>query len=106
MIKAMISQPMRGKTEEQIRSERESLVTALLNQEDTIVVDSIIQSFDTVGNTPLWCLAKSLEIMSKCDVVYFMPGWENARGCRIEHECCKEYGIKTVYTSNGHEGLR
>ena len=30
--------------------------------------------------------------MSEADAVVFMPGWENARGCRIEHEIALEYG--------------
>jgi hypothetical protein len=34
--------------------------------------------------------------MAKADRVYFMPGWRAARGCRIEHLCCLQYGIQTV----------
>lgn len=30
------------------------------------------------------------------DVVYFAPGWKEARGCRIEHECAKEYGMDRI----------
>ena len=32
--------------------------------------------------------------MSKCNAVYFCKGWENARGCRIEHETAKAYGFR------------
>ena len=32
--------------------------------------------------------------MSECDTVYFCKGWENARGCKIEHEVAKSYGYK------------
>ena len=38
-----------------------------------------------VVQVPLCFLAKSLENMSLCHVAYFCPGWENARGCKIEH---------------------
>ena len=42
---------------------------------------------------PLCYLAKSLENMSLCHVAYFCNGWENARGCRIEHYAAVAYGL-------------
>lgn len=42
-------------------------------------------------------LAKSLENMSLCHVAYFCKGWENARGCRIEHDTAVAYGLKCIY---------
>lgn len=39
-----------------------------------------------VVQIPLCYLAKSLENMSLCHAAYFCKGWENARGCRIEHD--------------------
>lgn len=38
-----------------------------------------------------------LEGMSSCNVIYFCPGWENARGCRIEHDAAAEYGLEVMY---------
>ena len=35
--------------------------------------------------------------MSKCDAVLFCQGWENARGCCIEHEAAKKYGVLILY---------
>ncbi len=46
---------------------------------------------------PLCFLAKLLENMSLCHVVYFCKGWENVRGCRIEHEVAKAYGLEVMY---------
>ena len=40
---------------------------------------------------PLFYLAKSIDAMSKVDAVIFMKGWENARGCKIEHEIAVRY---------------
>lgn len=28
---------------------------------------------------------------------YFCKGWENTRGCRIEHEAAKAYGLEIIY---------
>ena len=43
------------------------------------------------GNIPLKYLAKSLEYIADVDCVWFMDGWQDARGCRIEHRACVEY---------------
>lgn len=32
----------------------------------------------------------------KADVAYFGGDWRNARGCKIEHEIAKEYGIDRI----------
>ena len=45
---------------------------------------------ETLPNT------ESLKLLSGADVAYFAEGWEDARGCRIEHECAVEYGITTI----------
>lgn len=50
--------------------------------------------FDDFSNekTPIYYLAKSIEILDKADRVIFMQGWENARGCLIEYQIAKCYG--------------
>jgi hypothetical protein len=50
-----------------------------------------------VANVPLRFMAKSLESMSLCHAVYFCKGWEDARGCRIEHEAARAYGLDIIY---------
>ena len=95
MKKIFISQPMRGKTSEEIRAEREKAVEtvkAFVNDE-VEVLDSYFDDFD--GN-PLEYLAKSIELLAKADVAYFAKGWEDARGCRIEHICAVEYAIDRI----------
>lgn len=96
-LKIMISQPMKGKTEEQIRSERAELVKKL-EEKGHEVVDTIFAEETPEGDARLYYLAKSIEAMSKVDAVVFMPGWENARGCQIEHEIAVKYNkfIKEV----------
>ena len=50
-----------------------------------------------VVQVPLCFLAKSLENMSLCHAAYFCKGWENARGCRIEHAAAHAYGLDIIY---------
>ena len=99
MKKIMISQPMKGKTNEQIREERKIIVRELEN-EGLEVIDTIIDEEPpkNIGEA-IYYLSKSIEYIGKVDCVYFMKGWAKARGCKIEHEVAVEYG-KEVYYEN------
>jgi hypothetical protein len=92
-MKIMISQPMKGRTEEEIRSERAAVVVELQEQGHE-VVDTVFDLGPDIRPDvrPLKYFAKSIETMADVDAVYFMSGWEAARGCRIEHEIAYQYG--------------
>lgn len=90
-MKLMLSQPMKGKTNEQIRNEREELIKELESQ-GYEVVDTVFDDFPNGKDTPVHYLAKSIEFIGDVDGVVFMQGWEHARGCRIEYQVAKEYG--------------
>lgn len=97
MKKLFISQPMKGKTDEEILKEREAAIAKAkeIYGEDVEVIDSFFQSAPA-DTRPLWFLGKSLELLSTADIVYFAPGWKDARGCKIEHTCALEYGIAVL----------
>ena len=97
MKKLFISQPMRGKTDAEILKEREKAVVSAQKflGEEVEVIDSFFQNAPTEAR-PLWFLGKSLELLSTADVAYFVKGWEDARGCRIENNCAIEYGIAVI----------
>ena len=97
MKRLFISQPMRGKTDEQILAEREKAIASAERElgEKVEVIDSFFQGTPAEAK-PLWFLGKSLELLSTADVAYFAPGWEEARGCRIENTCAIEYGITVI----------
>ena len=101
--KIMISQPMRGRTEQEIREVRE-YVTKFLEDKGYEVVDSYCKDYESqklvesgIQNTPVYYLAQSIAYMSKCDAIYFVNGWEEARGCRIEHAVAEAYGFNIIY---------
>lgn len=97
MKKLFISQPMNGKTDEEILAVREQAIksaTDLLGEE-VEVIDSFFQNAPADAR-PLWFLGKSLELLSTADVVYFAKDWENYRGCKIENICAIEYGITVI----------
>ena len=97
MKKLFISQPMKNKSDEEILKERKRAIEIARNSldEEIEVVDSFFQNAPYDAK-PLWFLGKSLELLSNADVAYFADGWKDARGCRIEHECAKEYGIQII----------
>lgn len=98
--KAMISQPMKGMSRDDILAAREDAIAFLTERgydvEDTFFTDDGFISDDT-KNVSIAYLAKSIEAMSKCDAVYFCKGWETARGCKIEHEIALRYGLTIIY---------
>lgn len=105
MKKAMLSQPMAGKTQEEIVATREKAVAALeaLGYEvvNTLFTDEWYSKERMeergVVQIPLCFLAKSLENMSLCHTVYFCKGWEQTRGCKIEHDAAVAYGLDIIY---------
>lgn len=98
MKKLFISQPMRGKTDEEILNERDLAVYAAIEEldEEVEVIESFFQGAPADAK-PLWFLGKSLEMLAEADVAYFAPGWKDARGCRIEHMSAVEYGIPVIF---------
>ena len=97
MKKLFISQPMRGKTDEEILAERKKAIESAERNlgEPVEVIDSFFQNAP-VDARPLWFLGKSLELLSTADIAYCAKGWEDARGCRIENQCAIEYGIEVI----------
>lgn len=94
-MKIFISQPMKGLSEKEIKSNREKAIKKIksLYGDDVEIIDSYIDG----GGTPLWCLGKSIELLSTADVAYFLKGWNTARGCRIEYMCADNYGIGAYF---------
>lgn len=104
MKKAMLSQPMNGLTENEIVETRNRAIRKLES-----IGYEVINTYFTdewyskesmkkrgVEQIGLCFLAKSLENMSKCHVAYFCKGWENARGCKIEHDAAVAYGLTVI----------
>ena len=96
MTKIFISQPMNGKTTEEIENERNYIIDRLRENECVEIIDSFFKDAPHDAN-PLWYLGESIKLMSEADVVFFCDGWQTARGCQIEHDCALEYGIDTMY---------
>ena len=94
-----------GKTDEEIVATREKAIKALEEKGYEIVNTLFTDEWYSnesmkergVVQIPLCFLAKSLENMSLCHAAYFCKGWENARGCKIEHDAAVAYGLDIIY---------
>lgn len=104
MKKAMLSQPMRDKTEEEIVATRDAAIKRLNELGYEVINTKFTDEWYSkeamadrgVKQIPLCFLAKSLENMSLCDAVYFCKDWEKYRGCKIEHEAALQYGLDII----------
>lgn len=105
MKKAMLSQPMAGKSDEEIIATRERAIAVLESLGYQIVNTLFTDEWYSaekmkehgVVQIPLCFLAKSLDNMSMCHAAYFCKGWEKTRGCKIEHDAAVAYGLEVIY---------
>lgn len=97
MKRLFISQPMRGKTNEEILVERQKAIemAELMLDEKVEVIDSLFKDAPADAK-PLWYLGESLKLLATADYVCFAKGWEEARGCRIEKMSAIEYGVAVI----------
>ncbi len=97
MKKLFISQPMNGKTNDEILAVRNKAIESAERElgEKVEVIDSFFKDAPHEAK-PLWFLGESLKLLSEADVVFFAKGWEKARGCKIENQCAIDYGIDLI----------
>ena len=94
-MKVMISQPMNGVPDSEVRKTQNDLKERFAKY-NIEVIDSFMTGVpDTeIKNPRLFYLGRTIQnFLSDVDAVYFCTGWERAKGCRIERCICEEYGI-------------
>ncbi len=104
-MKVFISQPMRGLKSTEIEKVKSKIKKAVRNEYGKDV--EFVTAFGCAPADdikPLTALGVSISVMSTADLVVFAPNWSDARGCMIEHECCRLYGVESIeagYTDDG-----
>lgn len=99
-----VSVPMNGKEEEEILRQIQITEQKYLNLIGCTLDD--VYFYDNhhacrnleihEPNAGLRYLGIAIGMLANCDAAIFGKGWTKARGCRIEHMCCEEYGIPTI----------
>lgn len=95
-MKAFISQPMNGMSDDEIIIVRDSIYRLIQKRhgENCEIIESWKPHMPSYN--PVTALALSIEKLADADVVYFAPDWDEARGCVIEHAIAELYGIPRV----------
>ena len=101
-MKVFISLPMNGKTDKEIKETQDKAIKAIKSIYNTDDVEKIESFLDTeapegLKEPGLWYLGESIKLLADADLAVFVEGWSLARGCIVEYEACKKYGIDTYY---------
>ena len=106
-----ISQPMTGKSEEEILATRQREIEKIhqrfdadgveINIIDSYIDDATRKNFEEHAsddiNWDIFWLSQSLERLAMADIIWLCDGWEYSNGCNIELECATRYGVGIMY---------
>ena len=110
-----ISQPMTGRSEEEILATRQKEIEKIhqffdadgvkINIIASYINDATRKRFeghvsDNI-NWDIYWLSKSLERLAMADTIWMCEGWEYSKGCNIELKCAIQYGLNIVYSQWG-----
>ena len=132
-VNVFISQPMLGRRVRGIQEERDLIVTFIKENYDfrfdgaSRASAMIPKGFDVYKDKPeyninvvnpierenapdnagrLWYLGQAISDLARCDLVIFARGWENSKGCCVEREAVRQYGIPySLYETDILTGL-
>lgn len=104
MKKVFISQPMGGIYQDKFERDREAAKQHIYNALGGIpikFIESYIEenpdiNFRFKSREPIWYLAQTLILLADADYIYFVNGWQTARGCKVERLVAEEYGIPII----------
>lgn len=103
-MKVFISLPMSGRTDAEIMALKEQLFeeykaenprAVLMDAQDAVT--SSLGEYYTYEHPPIAMLGASIMCLADSDLIIMAPRWERHRGCQIEHQVAKEYGIPIKY---------
>ena len=100
MKKLFISCPMKGRTEENIKNSMErmhKIAELIFDQELKMIPTYIPGTAPKNVNRSIWCLGESIKMMSEADYFIGVDFTEVFRGCEIERDVAKSYGIPTTF---------
>ena len=116
-----ISQPMSGLTNEEILNVRQKATQFISDKypdNEILVLPSYKEQPDNTYNatSAVDLLGNAISLMSKANIIYFVPGWKKSKGCQIENEVARRWleetgveliedGMETVDVELTHEQL-
>lgn len=100
MKKVMVSQRMNGVEDSVIKETRKRIInyvsSTMFPDEKVEIVDSYVEEYppDNIPNKAVWYLGKSIQKLAEADLLVVESGAEDARGCKIEMDVARAYGIE------------
>lgn len=103
--RVFVSIPMRGRSYQEIKKDMQKVILKLNDYKLKNIEYKLINSLHNLDkikfskecrSKSVECLSRSIKYLSTADVAYFYKGWEKARGCKIEHEIAKQYGLEII----------
>ena len=115
-----ISQPMTGKSEEEILATRQKEIEKIHQffDADGVEINIIASYIDDATrkhfqkytsddiNWDIFWLSQSLERLAMADTIWLCDGWEYSKGCNVELECAIQYGLDIVYSGYRIKGSK
>lgn len=98
MKKVFISVGMTGRSNDEVERDLEKAKKEIKEYftDDVETVDNWSAIAPENAN-PRWYLAEAINKLGDCDYVYFMYGWENYKGCKVEHYVAELYGMHIIH---------
>ena len=104
MKKVFISQPMGGIYKDKFEQDRAAAKQHIYNALGGVpikFIESYIETHSDINfrfksREPIWYLAQALILLADADYIYFVDGWQTARGCKVERLVAEEYGIPII----------
>lgn len=93
-MKIFLSLGMRGRDEKDVLHDIEEATFYIKRMHpDCEVINTYRQEGVPEIVAPTYYLGRSIQILGSCDQVWFINDWKNYRGCLVEYDVCKIYGI-------------
>lgn len=102
MKKLFISCPMRGRTAENIENSMKrmhKIAELIFNQELEPIQSYIPNEVPPVTHDRVWMLGESIKMMADADYFIGIGYSEVFKGCEIEMDVAKSYGIPNTYVA-------
>ena len=109
MLRVFISVPMSGKSDGEVKRDIDKVQQEVLYKHwfgdevefvDNLLTSTEVELFDLLDKPVtknLLYLGTAITKMASCNAVVFAPGWDKARGCRVEFEVAKQYDIPCYF---------
>ena len=98
-MKVYISQPMRGRSKEEILDERDKGMQVIrVYYPDAEFLNNYFEDYNTSnGMSPMMYFAECAKLMAQADLIVFLPMYLGAGGCEVEDHIAEVYHIPRMY---------